>query len=302
MSGALSEPEMYGRSRSQDESKSNSSDSPLTTTSDDDEDPTPLFILQPALQRRQAPSHYEHASVQAISKESKTLNKAKANYNMDISNPNLNKEYNEQIGIVMIRTTKADEMTIFHCLNIYYGLYLMSLYHLLINIPYFYMAWIMFYDHFEYETGELIINETEIVIMCLTITFGLIRILTFGLGISIIPKIQNEKLSELEVKKCNKYLTKLWLSLLLIAPILCDLALVLGYIQDVIGDEEYDHDEDTVTDKLNDTVTENKSLIMMGNDVVIMFMVVFCELILSIYFFFVTNSFMAMKWPNLRQS
>ena len=219
-------------------------------------------------------SYYQH--VAAL--KDLDLSQVKAEYNMDVINKNYNQQYNETIGIIMIRTTKANEMKLCGCLDIYSGLYLMCIYHSLIIVPYFYFSSIMFYSHFQTLTSD----DVKLSIFILTIIFGLFRMMICILGMYLIPNFKRHKLSTLDANKFQKISTRIWLAALLICPVLCDLALVLTYIESIIN-------------------TENEDIFMTETDMVIMFIIICIELLVSIYFFFVTNTFMSLKWPSLRQ-
>merc|ERR1712154_301134 len=129
-------------------------------------------------------------------------------------------------------------------------------------------------------------NSAKWFIMTLYILFGTLRIITFVSGIYLIPKLRRKKITELRKYPSYKYLTKIWLALLLISPILCNLMLVLGYI------------EDNINNKIHD---ESMTNIESQNETLILFLSIVFELLLSIYFFFATNTFISLKWPNYRQ-
>mmetsp|Transcript_46971 Transcript_46971/g.42060 ORF Transcript_46971/g.42060 Transcript_46971/m.42060 type:complete len:320 (+) Transcript_46971:28-987(+) len=206
-----------------------------------------------------------------------------------------------------INTNFADEMRVFcGCCNIYNMLYFISFYHLFMSIPLLCIGFILFDIHViadgdnetEHvqdlgimDTTEISESQKEMIVFGIYITFGLLRFITFALGIYLIPKFKYENLAMLHSRLYRYYkrLVKIWMGLLLLSPLLYDVLLVIEYIDDMKS-QTVDHgDHET---------EQHVDLEQNHNEMLFVLIVFLMELLSSIYFFFIIHGFTAIKWPK----
>ena len=191
--------------------------------------------------------------------------------------------------LCIISTHYADDMRVcFGCCNIYNMLYIICFYHLFMSIPLLCIGFILFDIEFIVKHQLLIKEQKQLIIFIFYIIFGLLRFITFGMGVYLIPKFQYENLAILHDKlyRFYKCLVKIWLGLLLLSPLLYDILLLIEYIDDMEIENE------------NGIENGNDNGNGVDNTMIFILVIFVMELLSSIYFFFVIHGFIAIKWPS----
>ena len=212
--------------------------------------------------------------------DSPGMQRARAIYNLEMSHSessNYSQNYNDKIGIVMIRTSKADEQMVCGYIHIHRALAVMAVYHFVVSIIYMVGLCLSFRGDDGLDAFVVWIYVFLVFCMGLRCLFPI----TFSILI-LMTKYKAQSVSEFINHSAHRIVVRLWSALLLIAPILMAFIFLLGFMMSNAYDQFMDLRE-----------SEGSAFMV--------FVAVLIDVMLSVYFFSVAHQFASTKWPHLWQ-
>ena len=239
---------------------------------------TPSPTRSPTISRQLPAVRYHMCVSGHVAKlDSPGMQKARAQYNVEMSHSyshssNYSQEYNDKIGIVMVRTSKADDYYICGCINIHGGLVLMAMYHFIISIVYTIGFGVEFND---YEMNTF----SNVICVLFAMTVGLRWFYPISFFV-LMPRYRSQSALEFISNSGIRKILKMWRVLLLVTPIAMVLVFILGMEMVRPYDTGIDFQE---------------------IEVCLVFIAIMFDLTFSLYLFSAAFNFASTKWPNLWQ-